>query len=69
MQITKNAVASIDYELKDDSGEVLDTSKGGTPLAYIHGAGNLIPGLESELEGKSSGDSFQVRIAPGDAYG
>jgi len=69
MQITKNLVASIDYELTDDSGEVIDTSKGRPPLAYLHGAGNLIPGLESELEGKGSGDSFKIRIAPEDAYG
>lgn len=69
MRITKDAVASIEYELKDDTGEVLDTSKGHGPLAYIHGAGNLIPGLESELEGKASGDSFKVRIAAEDAYG
>ena len=69
MQITKNAVAEIEYELKDDGGEVLDTSRGRDPLAYLHGAGNLIPGLEAELEGKTSGSSFQVRIEPQDAYG
>ncbi len=69
MQITKNAVALIEYELKDDAGEVIDSSKGHDPLPYLHGAGNLIPGLESELEGKGSGDSFQVRIPPEQAYG
>ena len=69
MQIAKNAVALIQYELTDDAGEVIDTSKGGEPLAYLHGAGNLIPGLEKELEGKGGGDAFKVRIAPEDAYG
>ena len=69
MQITKHAVASIDYELTNDAGEVIDSSKGASPLSYLHGVGNLIPGLESELEGKGSGDSFKVRIAPDDAYG
>ena len=69
MQINNNTVASIDYELTDDSGEVIDTSKGQAPLAYLHGAGNLIPGLEAELAGKSSGDAFKVRIDPKDAYG
>lgn len=69
MQITKNAVAMIEYELKDDGGELLDSSKGHDPLPYLHGAGNLIRGLEAELEGKSGGDAFQVRIAPEDAYG
>lgn len=69
MQISKNAVATIEYELTDDDGQVIDSSKGGAPLAYIHGAGNLIPGLEAELEGKTSGDSLKVRIAPENAYG
>lgn len=69
MQISKNLVATIEYELTDDGGEVIDTSKGGPPLAYLHGAGNLIPGLEAELEGKGSGDSFKVRIDPENAYG
>jgi FKBP-type peptidyl-prolyl cis-trans isomerase SlyD len=69
MQITKHAVASIEYKLTDDAGEVIDSSTGDEPLAYIHGAGNLIPGLESELEGKVSGDAFKVRVAPENAYG
>ncbi|MBF0278681.1 MAG: peptidylprolyl isomerase [SAR324 cluster bacterium] len=69
MKIEKNKVASIDYTLKDNNGEVMDTSEGGEPLAYIHGIGNLIPGLENELEGKKEGDSFKITIEPGDAYG
>jgi len=69
MQISKNAVATIEYELTDDDGQVIDSSKGGAPLAYIHGVGNLIPGLEAELEGKTSGDSLKVRIAPEQGYG
>ena len=69
MQITKNVVASIEYELTADGGEVIDSSRGGPPLAYLHGSGQLIPGLEAELEGKGSGDSVQVRIPPENAYG
>lgn len=69
MQIAKNNVAALEYELKNDEGEVLDSSKGGDPLAYLHGCGNLIPGLEAELEGKTDGDAFQVRIAPEQGYG
>jgi FKBP-type peptidyl-prolyl cis-trans isomerase SlyD len=69
MQITKNAVALIHYTLKDDAGEVIDKSQEGTPMPYIHGHGNLIPGLESELEGKELGDKLNVRIEPKDAYG
>ncbi|MHC5210469.1 MAG: FKBP-type peptidyl-prolyl cis-trans isomerase [Planctomycetota bacterium] len=69
MKIAKNAVAALEYTLKDDAGEVLDTSQGRDPLAYIHGIGNLIPGLEKELEGKGAGDELAVRIAAADAYG
>ncbi len=69
MKITKNVVASISYELTDDAGTVLDSSKGQAPLAYLHGNQNLIPGLENELEGKGSGDAFKVRIEPENAYG
>ncbi len=69
MQITKHSVASIEYTLTDDGGQVIDTSEGRGPLVYLHGAGNLIPGLESQLEGKAVGDEFQSRIEPADAYG
>ena len=69
VKISKNAVASIEYTLTDDGGTVIDTSDGGTPLAYIHGIGNLIPGLEKELEGKAAGDELKVHLAPTDGYG
>lgn len=69
MSITQDQVVSIHYTLTDDEGEVLDSSGAGEPLAYLHGHGNLIPGLERELTGKSSGDKLQVKIAPADAYG
>lgn len=69
MQITKNAVVAIDYQLTSDEGEVLDTSEGHEPLTYLHGVGGIIPGLERELEGKQVGDQFQVAITPADAYG
>ena len=68
MQIAQDAVVSIHYTLTDDKGEKLDASDG-TPLAYLHGNGNLIPGLERELEGKSAGDKLSVKIAAADAYG
>jgi FKBP-type peptidyl-prolyl cis-trans isomerase SlyD len=68
MQIAQDAVVSIHYTLTDDTGKKLDASDG-TPLAYLHGNGNLIPGLERELEGKSAGDKLSVKIAAADAYG
>ncbi len=69
MQIAKNTVVAIDYTLTDDQGSVLDTSKGGEPLLYVQGIGNLIPGLEKALEGKQPGDHIQVAVPPEEAYG
>ena len=69
MQIGKNNVVIIHYTLKDDSGNLMESSQGGEPMAYLHGASNIIPGLEAALEGKSVGDDISVRIAPEEAYG
>ena len=69
MQIAKNSVVSIHYTLKDEAGEVLDTSDGREPLDYLHGAGQIIPGLETELEGKSEGDKLSVVVGPDRGYG
>ena len=69
MKIENDLVASFDYTLKDDKGAVLDTSEGREPLSYLHGAGNIIPGLENELQGRREGDNFTADIGPEDAYG
>ncbi len=69
MSIAQDQVVSIHYTLRNDAGEVLDKSAQGEPLTYLHGHGNLIPGLERELAGKQTGDRLQVKIAPADAYG
>ena len=69
MQITKNKVAAIHYTLRDNEGTVIDTSDGRDPLYYLHGAGNLIPGMEEGLEGKGQGDKFQLKISPEKGYG
>jgi len=69
MKIVKDSVATFHYTLKDDSGEVIDTSEGQEPLAYLHGAGNIVPGLENTLEGLEAGEAFQVSIDSKDGYG
>lgn len=69
MQIRENTVVSIDYVLTDEAGEVLDRSEEGSPLAYLQGASNIIPGLEKALEGCNAGDSMQVEVAPAEGYG
>ena len=69
MQVQNDHVVSIDYTLKNDAGEVMDTSEQNGPLAYLHGHQNIIPGLEKALDDKSVGDSFTVSIEPAEAYG
>lgn len=69
MKVQNNSVVSIHYTLTNDSGEVLDSSEGKDPLKYLHGAGNIIPGLENELLDCVVGDSKQVTVQPKDGYG
>ena len=69
MQIANNKVVSIHYKLTNDEGSILDSSEGQEPLAYLHGLGNIIPGLENALTGRAVGDKFTVTIPPADGYG
>ncbi len=69
MNVSKHSVVSIDYTLKNSDGEVIDSSEGSDPLAYLHGEGNIIPGLESALAGKAVGDEITAVIPPEDGYG
>lgn len=69
MQVAKNKVVSIDYTLKDDIGEVIDSSEGAEPLFYLHGFSNIVPGLEAALEGKVAGDNVKVSLNPAEGYG
>ncbi len=69
MQISDNTAVSIHYTLTNSAGEKLDSSVGGEPLEYLHGAGNIIPGLEDALAGKEAGDKFKVTIDAENAYG
>jgi FKBP-type peptidyl-prolyl cis-trans isomerase SlyD len=69
MKIADKKVVSMHYTLKDENGVLLDTSDGREPLVYLHGSGNIIPGLESQLIEKSTGDKLSVVVAPEDAYG
>jgi FKBP-type peptidyl-prolyl cis-trans isomerase SlyD len=69
MKVANHSVVSIHYTLTNNDGEVLDSSEGQAPLTYLHGVGNLIPGLEKELLDKAVGDEFDVTVAPGEGYG
>jgi FKBP-type peptidyl-prolyl cis-trans isomerase SlyD len=67
MLIAANKAVSIDYTLTNDAGEVIDSSAGGAPLVYLHGAGNIIVGLEKALLGKEIGSELTVTVEPEDA--
>ncbi len=69
MKVAKNHVVSMHYTLTGPDGTEIDSSSGSDPFRYLHGARNIVPGLEKALEGKSAGDEFQVEIQPEEAYG
>lgn len=69
MNIVNDRVTCFHYTLRNDAGEVVDSSSGKEPLAYLHGHNNIVPGLEKELEGHQAGDSLQVTVEPEEAYG
>ena len=69
MRIAKHSLVAIEYLLTDDDGEELDSSSDEAPLTYVHGMQEIIPGLESALEGHAAGDHIQVTVEPGEAYG
>jgi FKBP-type peptidyl-prolyl cis-trans isomerase SlyD len=69
MKIAKDVVVALNYVLKDETGQVLDQNQGGEPLYYLHGHGNLVPGLEAALIDKVVGDEFEVVVAPEQGYG
>lgn len=69
MQIAQNSVVAFHYTLTNDTGEVVDSSEGREPLTYLHGAGNIIPGLEKQLLGRKAGEELKARIEADEAYG
>ncbi|MBN2694993.1 peptidylprolyl isomerase [bacterium] len=69
MKVSLDKVVSIDYTLTNLEGTVIDSSEGHGPLSYLHGHGNIIPGLERELEEKVVGDQLKVTVEPKDGYG
>lgn len=69
MQIAENTVASFHYTLTDDAGQVIDSSAGREPLTYLHGGGQIVPGLEKLMEGRKAGDQFNADVIPEEGYG
>ncbi len=69
MQVKKASAVAIDYQLTIDDGIIVDVSEKGQPLWYLHGAGNIIPGLEKQLEGLMAGDKKTIVVSAADGYG
>lgn len=69
MEITDGRVATIHYTLTSDDGDVIDKSATDAPLSYLHGAGNIVPGLEKALSGKQVGDNLKADVPPEQGYG
>ena len=68
MQIETQKIFTLNYTLTDNEGTVIDQSNDGS-FAYLHGASNIIPGLENALTGKAAGDTLSVSVEPADGYG
>jgi len=69
MQIAARTVAAFHYTLTDDQGQVIDSSEGREPLTYLHGTGQIVPGLEKAMAGRQAGDQFKVDVSPEEGYG
>jgi FKBP-type peptidyl-prolyl cis-trans isomerase SlyD len=69
MKIERGRVVRMHYALRDEHGTTIESSGGREPLAYLHGYGHLIPGLERALDGEAAGLRTTVTVAPRDAYG
>jgi FKBP-type peptidyl-prolyl cis-trans isomerase SlyD len=67
--IQMGSLVAFDYTLTDESGNVIDTSKGKQPMHYVHGKGEIIPGLEKEMAGMSVGGEKKVTVKPEEGYG
>jgi len=69
MIIAKDKVVNFHYTLKNADGEEMESSRERDPMTYLHGANNIIVGLEKAMEGRKSGDTFEVTVEPEEAYG
>lgn len=69
MEIAEKVYVAIDYQLTLESGQEIDKSSEGQPLGFITGFGQVIPGLEKALMGRTAGETAQLVIAPEEAYG
>jgi FKBP-type peptidyl-prolyl cis-trans isomerase SlyD len=69
LTVTDDLAVGLDYTLRLDDGEIIDSSAGREPLAFVQGQGQIIPGLEQALYGMAVGDEKDVVVGPADGYG
>jgi len=69
MKIENKKIVSFHYTLSNAEGEQIESSRERQPMEYLHGAGNIIPGLEKAMAGKTTGDCFEITVEPAEAYG
>ncbi|NKF51604.1 peptidylprolyl isomerase [Shewanella sp. WXL01] len=69
MKIEDDMVVQFHYTLKDEQGEVIESSVLQDPIAYLHGHDNMMPGVEDAIHGKNVGDKFSITPAAKDTYG
>ena len=69
MQINDNCLVHFHYSLLDEKGQIIESTRDGDPIPYLHGKQNIVPGLETAMTGRSAGDSFQVKLKPEQGYG
>lgn len=69
MKIGKDRIIALEYKLHLGDGQIIDQSEPGQPLSYLHGRGQIVPGLESALEGLAAGEAKKVVVAPAQGYG
>jgi FKBP-type peptidyl-prolyl cis-trans isomerase SlyD len=67
--IQDGTVVELHYTLTLEDGSIVDSSEGAAPLAYLHGHGNIVPGLERQLTGRKTGEELEAVVPPAEGYG
>jgi FKBP-type peptidyl-prolyl cis-trans isomerase SlyD len=67
--VKDGSIVALEYTLSDESGNVIESSKGKSPMVYVHGQGQIVPGLEKALTGMKMGEEKTVVVKPEEGYG
>ena len=69
MQSAEHTIVRFHYDLADEAGQPIESSREREPMAILYGAGNVIPGIEKAIEGRRAGERLQVTVPPAEGYG